>query len=109
MNEQEMRAVVAQMKQQHGSVVGYPTPDGRLLVIRKCTPMERARVVDKLAGKGNSSPAAARKELARGVAVYPENQGERDAIFDEYPALLDKCADRTFELAGFDFEELGKD
>ncbi len=110
MEKEERDALLDGLRATYQAIAAYAVPDGsgRILVIRKCNSAERARVVDKSADK-TKSQAAARKELALAVGVYPEDPNERSAILEEWPALYDKLSDRAFELAGYDCEELGKD
>ncbi len=106
------KKVVSDLSQKFEDVASFRTKSGDLIVVRKCNPAERSRLVDRISdqksGKQTSTMSATMKELTLSCVVYPEKDTAR-GLLERYPALYDKFANRAYELAGGDVEELGKD
>lgn len=106
------KAIVQKLAEQYEDVAPFRLKSGDLVVVRKCNPAERSRLVDRIsdqkAGKGTSTMSATMKELTLSCVVYPEKTAAK-GLLERYSALYDKFANKAYELAGGDVEELGKD
>jgi hypothetical protein len=110
---QEQQEIVERLEKEHQDIRPYKLKDGRLVVIRACTPAERLLMVQGITAKhdrnGNSRVVEAHSEIAPEVMLYPESREERIAILRRWPALNDRFAQDSFDMAEGGIEELGND
>ena len=109
LNDQE-KDVLAKLTAEHEDVAAFRTRSGDLVVVRKCKPAERSRFIDKASDKDRKlgTISGTLKEMALSCVVHP-SPDEARGLLERYPALYDKLANKAYELAGADIEELGKD
>lgn len=105
---EEEQAIVSALKVAHEDVAAFKLKTGDLIVVRKCNQAERARFVDRLSKKDKEPMSTTLKELTLSCVVHP-SRDEARALLDRYPALYDKLANKAYELAEGEIEEVGKD
>lgn len=89
-------AELEQLKQQHGKVVRLAAGDSVVYVKRATREIYkrfRAQAQD------DARRAVAATNLVNACLVWP-GDAEREAMFDEYPGLIDTLAGALLELAG---------
>ncbi len=104
------KEILTRLTAEHEDVAAFRARSGDLIVVRKCKSAERARFIDKASDKDRKlgTISATLKELTLSCVVHPAPEEAR-GLLERYPALYDKLANKAYELAGADVEELGKD
>lgn len=102
--EEEEKKLFEELREKYGTVAAFRAPSGEFVVIRKMNSGERKRMLDLY----KTDHARAHKESAQACVVHPARDAAKE-LLEKWPGMYDKLANRAYELAGGDVEELGKD